>query len=279
MMTRLAWCVAAVLVCPAAWAAETCRYSGTTSYSGRVIVETTATAGNGETTVDATARVAAKSFGLVDWQYLYEEIASWRDGEIEQIGVNNRYSVLGSIRRQQWDVFTRTPTGLIAYRAEANRLADFQARHPAFVQHWEPASFGQPWLPDFAAAAAERRADLDLPSTAMPPGLGTPLALGFYWVRWAGQRQHAVPVFLAGFKHDTRVDVQVVSLGTESNGAQHLRSSVRHPQLSESEISTGDAWISPDHHLVRLAFDARGDHASAQGELRLDGCEGEAATR
>ena len=68
----------------------------------------------------------------------------------------------------------------------------------------------------------------------MPPGLGTPLALGFWWVRWVGQVPHIVPVFLAGFKHDSRVDVRVASMGTEPNGLLHLRSSVRYPQLSET---------------------------------------------
>jgi hypothetical protein len=276
MMTRLAWCAAAFLACHAASAEEICRYSGATSYAGRVAVETKATTANGETTVDATARVAARSFGLIDWQYLYQEIGTSRDGELERIGVNTRYSVLGSIRRQQWDVFSRSPAGMTAWRAEANSLADFQAKHPRFVQHWEPASFGEPWLPDFSTAEPERRADLDLPSTAMPAGLGTPLALGFYWVRWAGQGQHIVPVFLAGFKHDTRVDVRVVSLDSDANGLLHLRSSVRHPQLSETEISTGDAWVTADHHLVRVTFDARGDHGSARGELHLDGCQGAA---
>jgi len=65
-------------------------------------------------------------------------------------------------------------------------------------------------------------------------------------------------------------------MGVEGDGSLHLRSSVRHPQLSETKVSTGDAWISADHHLVRVAFDARADNASAHGELRLDGCQGEA---
>lgn len=277
MLTRLAWCAAAMLACHVAWAAETCRYSGTSSYSGRLNVETKASIVGGETTVDVTARVSARSFGFIDWQYLYEETGRWRDGELQSIGVNHRYSIEDSIRRQLWDVFTRTPNGMAAYRVQAKTLADFQAKHPGFVRHWEPSTFGEPWLPDYAAAPPERRADLDLPAAAMPPGLGTPLALGFYWVRWAGQNNRTVPVFLPGFKRNARIDVTVVSVGSEPNGLLHLRSSARHPQLSDTQVSTADAWISADHHLARVTFDARGDNVSAQGEVHLDRCQGDAA--
>jgi|HubBroStandDraft_1064217.scaffolds.fasta_scaffold20818_2 hypothetical protein len=264
----------AVMAVHAAWAGETCRYSGATSYSGRVSVETKATAANGETTVDVAARVSARSFGLIDWRYLYQEIGTWRDSELRSVGVNHRYSVAGSIQRQLWDVFNRTPDGMAGYRVLGTTLADFQAKHPGFVRHWDPASFGEPWLPDYASAPPERRADLDLPRASMPPGLGTPLLLAFYWVRWAGQQERTVPVFLPGFKHDARADIRVHPMGIDRDGLLHLHSSVRHPQLSETEVSTGDAWISPDHHLVRVAFNARGDHASAQGELHLEGCQG-----
>jgi hypothetical protein len=279
VIARLAWCAAAILVCHAVWASETCQYSGETSYSGHLVVETKATTNNGETTVDVTARINARSFGVIDWQYLYQEIGTWQDGELQTIGVNHRYSLAGSIRRQQWDVFKRMLDGMTAYRVQAKTLADFQTKHPGFVRHWDPASFGQPWLQDYAAAPPERRADLDLPRISMPSSLGTPLALAFYWVRWAGQKERTVPVFLPGFKHDARIDVRIVPLGIEANGLLHLRSSVRHRQLSATEISTGDAWTSADHHLVRVTFDARGNHASAQGDLHLEGCQGDAQSR
>jgi hypothetical protein len=274
-MVRFTRYAAAILISHAAWADETCRYSGTTSYDGRVSVQTTATAGNGGTTVDAAARVSAKSFGLIDWQYLYQEIGTWRDGTLQTIGVNQRYSAIGSIRRQQWDLFNRTPDGLQAWRVQAKTLADFQAKHPGFVRHWSPASFGENWLPDYAAAPPERRPDLDLPRASMPSGLGTPLLLAFYWVRWAGAQDRTVPVFLPGFKHDSRADIRVGVSGVEPGGLLHLHSSVRHPQLSEAQASTGDAWVSADHRLMRVTFEARGDHATAHGELRLDGCDGE----
>jgi hypothetical protein len=261
-----------------AWADEACHYSGTTSYAGEVSVETRATRTNGETTVDVAARVNARTFGIVDWQYLYQEIGVWRDGELQTVGVNHRYSLAGSIRRQQWDVFRRTPEGMAAWRVQAKTLSDFREKHPGFVSHWDPATFGQPWLEDYASAPPERRADLDLPKASMPPELGTPLLMAFYWVRWTGQQQRTVPLFLPGFKRDARVDVQVTPVGIEHDGSLHLRSSVRHPQLSETKASTGDAWISPDHHLVRVTFDARSEDASAQGELHLDRCQGEALT-
>jgi hypothetical protein len=273
-MARLLLGVLAVLVSHGVWADETCRYSGATSYDGHVRVQTTATAANGGVTVDVAAEVKARSFGLIDWQYLYQEIGTWRAGELQSIGVNHRYSVIGSIRRQQWDLFNRTPAGMQGWRVQAKTLADFQTKHPGFVRHWSPASFGENWLPDYSAAPPERRPDLDLPHDAMPPGLGTPLLLGFYLVRWAGDQERHVPVFLPGFKHNSRADIRVDPVGTEPGGLLHLRSSVHHPQLSEVKASTGDAWISADHHLVRETFDARTDNASAHGELHLDGCQG-----
>jgi hypothetical protein len=257
-------------------AAEICRYAGTTSYSGRAIVETMASTMKGETTVDATAQVSARALGFIDWRYWYEEIGASRDGELRTVAVNHRYSVFGSIRRQLWDVFNLAPDGMNAYRLQAKTLPDLLKSHPGFVRHWDPESFGQPWLPDYQAAAPERRTDLDLPRAAISPGLGTPLVLAFYWVRWAPPDGRDIPVFLPGFKKNARADVRIVSLGLEADGLHHLRSSVRHAQLSDSETSTGDAWVAADHHLVRIAFEARGDHGSARGELRLEGCSGAA---
>ena len=60
MTVRFACCAAAMLASHAALAEETCRYSGTTSYSGRVVVETRAATENGDTTGDAAARVNAE---------------------------------------------------------------------------------------------------------------------------------------------------------------------------------------------------------------------------
>jgi hypothetical protein len=279
MTVRRAMSVMTLLVAHAAWAEETCHYTGSTSHSGQVTVQTKAATANNETTIDVAVWLSARSFGLIDWGYLYQEISTWRDGELRSVAVNHRYSVFGSIRRQQWDLFNRTADGMAAYRVQAKTLADFRSKHPGFVNHWEPATFGRPWLPDYAAAAPERRADLDLPRSAMPPGLGTPLALAFHWVRWAGQDRKTIPVFLPGFKKNARTDVQVDTVGVEANGLLHLRSAVRHPQLSETEVSTGDAWVSSDHHLVRVTFDAHGDRGTAQGELHLEGCQGDTPAR
>jgi hypothetical protein len=273
MLARVACFAGAFLAAHTALAIETCRYAGTTSYAGKVNVETVAATSNGETTVDVTAKVDARSFGLIDLRYLHEEISTSRDGELQSVAINHRYSLAGMIRRQQWDVFTKGTDGMSAWRTQGNNFTDFQSKHPGFVRHWELTSFGRPWLGDYREGAPERRADLDLPRTAMPPGLGTPLALSFYWVRWAAGDGRAVPVFLPGFKRDARVDVLVTSAGPDTDGLHHLRSTVRHPGLSDTQASTGDAWISPDHHLVRVMFDAHSSRGGAHGELHLAGCE------
>jgi hypothetical protein len=264
------------LTTSAARADEVCRYTGTTSHSGHVLIESkAAAAANGETTVDITARVNARSFGLIDWQYLYQEIGTFRDRELQSVAVNHRYKVFGSIRRQQWDLFVRGKDGMSAYRVQGKSLSDFQKKHPGFVRHWDLSSFGVPWRADYASAPPDRRADLDLPKAAMPPGLGTSLLMAFYWVRWAGRETRTVPLFLPGFKKNARIDVQVVAPGSDANGWLQLHTAVFHPQLSRTEVSTGDAWIAPDHRLMRVVFNAHGDLGSASGEFRLDGCQGE----
>jgi hypothetical protein len=263
----------ASLARPAA-AVESCTYAGTTSYDGQVSVQTIASGATNDRTVDVLARVRARSFGLLPWRYWAEEIGTWRDGAMTRVAVNNRYEFSGRILRQNWDVFTASEKGLMARRVQGKTEADFERQHPGFVSHWDPSSFGVPWLPDYPKAPPERRADLDLPKAEVAPGLGSPLALAFYWVRWAPPETRPVPIFLPGFKHDARVDVSVSYLGTEGDGSRHFRTAVRHPQLSEDQTSTGDAWVTADHRLARVAFDARGARGTAHGELQLDGCDG-----
>ena len=65
-------------------------------------------------------------------------------------------------------------------------------------------------------------------------------------------------------------------LGTGASGLTHLRATARHPRMTPDEASIGDAWVGPDHRLMRLTFDARGANGTAQGEVRLDACRGNA---
>ena len=97
--------------------------------------------------------------------------------------MNSRYLIGNHIVRQQWDYFQRGADGLQAYRVQAKTLADFRRRHPGFIQHWDPATFGQPWLDDYPAVSPERRIDLDLKGAPLPSALRPPLAMAFYWVR------------------------------------------------------------------------------------------------
>lgn len=275
--SRTALLLVLVLTAGSAWPAETCHYSGTTSQSGHVTLDTTASTVNGETTVDVAARIDARSLLVLNVRFLHQEISVWRGDELRSVAVNHRYMVNGAIKRQQWDVFTRGKEGLAAQRAQAKTPADFQAKHPGFVRHWPPETFAQPWREDYAAAAPERRADLDLPAVAMPAGLGTPLAMAFYWIRWADADGRAAPLFLPGFKKDARIDVPLRVAGAEADGTRHLRALVRHPQLSAGDPSTGDAWVSADHRLLRATFEAHGAYGNVQGALRLDRCEGRVA--
>ena len=259
-------------------AAEVCHYTGSGSQSGQLAVDTVASTVNGERTVSVASRIEGRYLGIFRFQYLHQEVTVWRDGELRQLGVNHRYTLNGSVRRQQWDVFTRTPEGMVARRAQAKTLADLQAHHPGFARFWSPATFGQPWLATYDTAGAERRADLDLPAAAMPRGTGTPLAMGFHWIRWSEANGGTAPLFLAGFKDDPRLDVPVTLIGTEPDGTRHLRATVRHPKLNPGVPSFGDAWVSPDHRLTRVVFEGHGRKGTVRGEVRLDRCEGDVRT-
>jgi len=84
--------------------------------------------------------------------YRVEEVSSWRAGQLENVAVK------------------RGTDGLEAYRVQAKTLADFRRRHPGFVQHWDSAIFGRPWLSDYPSSPPERRIDLDLKGTPLREG-------------------------------------------------------------------------------------------------------------
>ncbi len=261
--------IAALCCLPAARAAEVCRYDGKTSHSGRAAVRTEVMEANGLTTVDVTARLDAEPWWLWTVQYLTEEISTWRAGELQSVAVNNRYSVNGRVKRQQWDVFVRGPDGLAASRVQSKTLSEFRRRHPAFVAHWEPGSFGQAWLPDYPGAGPERRPDLDLGRAAMPPRLRTPYALAFYWSRFLPAAGGAVPVFMPGWKRDARLDALVTPAGVG-----RWRMALRHPALDGGAPSWAEAVVSADHRLLRLSFDVHAAAGDGQGWVDQSGCQG-----
>nr|WP_294508606.1 hypothetical protein [uncultured Rhodopila sp.] len=203
------------------------------------------------------------------FRYLVQEISTWRANRMQSLAVNTRYLAGDRIVRQQWDAFERSPDGLQARRVQAKTLADFRRRHPGFVQHWDPATFGSPWLQDYPAASPERRADLDLKALPLPEGLSSPLAMAFYWVRWMPRGAEQVPVFLPGFKADKLVDVPVTA---DASGVR--RASLHYPGLSRSPASIATAVTAADGRLLQLAFDVHEPGESAHGVVHQEGCQG-----
>jgi hypothetical protein len=252
--------------------AEVCRFAGTTDRAGQVAVTTKVVATNGTTRVDVAMTFESTIMIWFHLHYLVEEVSTWRAGKLETLAVNTRYLIGARIIRQQWDVFQRDKDAMRAHRVQAKTLADFHRRHPGFVRHWDPATFGQPWLDDYPAASPERRADLDLKGAL--PKLRSPLALAFYWVRWLPPGDQDVPVFLPGFKADKLVDLPIAAAPWA--GGALWRAPLRYPALSERPESTGTAWISSDGHLLQLAFDVHERRGSARGLIRQKGCEGAA---
>jgi len=201
-------------------------------------------------------------------------VSSSRGGQLENVAVNSRYLLGQRIVRQQWDKFRRAADGMQAERVQAKTLSDFQRQHPGFVQHWDPATFGQPWLPDYPSAPPERRIDLDLHDTPSLSALRSPLALAFYWVRWLPQTRQDLPVFLPGFKKDRLVEVPVAPARSTEGTIWHTV--LHYPSLSERYPSTASALVSLDHHLLRVAFELHTVYGSGRGEIVHQDCDGSA---
>jgi hypothetical protein len=266
-------CISVARLCTIdASASEVCRFSGTTDGAGHVAITTDVAATNGATRVEVAMRFETTGMFWLPIHYLVDEISTWRTGEMEGVAVNTRYLVGDHIVRQQWDTFQPGPDGLQAHRVQAKTLADFSLRHPGFVRHWDPATFGSPWLQDYQFAASERRADLDLKTSPLPSGLRPPLAMAFYWVRWLPHGGQDVPIFLPGFKADQLVEVPIAA--ASSVGGQVWRAPLHYPALSKKPASTAIALTSSDGHLLQLTFEVHGSFGSARGIIRQQGCEG-----
>ena len=261
---------AALLAAARGASAEVCRFTGTTSHDGHVAVTASVEASGGVTNVDVALAFDATWFWL-RFRYLVEEISVWRNDRMQALAVNTRYLVGDRIIRQQWDAFRRGPGGLEAQRVQAKTLADFRRRHPGFVQHWDPATFGSPWLQDYPAASPERRADLDLKGA--PDGLTSPLAMAFYRIRRLPRGGDEVPVFLPGFKADKLVNVPV---GPASSIGGQRQAVLRYPVLSPTPASIATAVTAPDGHLLQLAFEVHEPGETARGVVYNQGCDGEA---
>ena len=252
--------------------AETCRFAGTTDYAGRVAATTDVTRSGDTTRVDVAVTFESTTMFWLGVRYLLEEVSTWRTGQLESVAVNSRYLVGDHIVRQQWDDFQRGADGLQAQRVQAKTLADFRVRHPGFVRHWDPATFAQPWLHDYPSASPERRSDLDLRASPLPAGLRSPLALAFYWVRWLRPGSQHAAVFLPGFKHDRLVELSASSAPTGSGTL--WRAPLHYPALSDSPESTATALVSPDGHLLQIAFALFTPHGWGRGTITQRGCEG-----
>ncbi len=221
--------------------------------------------------MDVTVAFAISAL-MSDVRYYGEEISTWRGGVLQMVAVNQRTITDGGIKRQQWDVFRRNGGVLEAYRVQAKRLEDFRVRFPGFVQHWTPASFGQPWLQDYRAAAPDRRPDLDLPANALRTV--SPLAFALYWSRFLPDDDGGrAALVLPGFKRDKTVALRLTP-PAPGNGWRRWSTVLVHPGLDASPASLAAAWVSPEHYLLQLGFEVHTSWASGQALLHAEGCQG-----
>lgn len=252
--------------------AETCRFSGTTDYGGRLDITAQSTTVAGRTLVDVRLELNASPLPLVHTHYVMQEISTWRPDGIEQVAVNDRYSFDGHIVRQQWDVYDRADDGLHAFRVQGKRSAEFARQHPDFVQFWNPGMFGRPWLPQYPYSTQARRPDLDL--HADPSRVRTPLALAFYWLPRLPLQGAVVPLFLPGFKEQKLVELAIGPSPQSGPGAPSgWKAPIQYPYLSPTRPSTASALTSSDRHVLQLVFDLHGVEHSARGVIHADGCK------
>ena len=246
-----------------------CRFAGTTTRDGQIEVRAETTRSGGLTTVDVSVTFAISAF-MSDVRYYGQEISTWRGRELQQVAVNQRTLIDGSVKRQQWDLFERIGARLEAYRVQAKRLADFRERHPGFVQHWALASFGQPWLADYRHAQPERRPDLDLLADG---AARSPLAFAFYWSRFLPPDGGAAPVVLPGFKRDKQA-ILAFGPAVQGEGWRRWSSPLRHPGLATAPASLAAVWVSPQAYLLQIGFEVHNSLASGQALIRAEGCRG-----
>jgi hypothetical protein len=252
-------------------AAEVCRFAGPTDFAGHARATSEVAIADGTTTVNVTARFDGTWLMFFHVHYLTQEISTWRGARLEMVAVNTRYLLGRRMVRQQWDVFQRTVGGFAGYRIEGKGLAQFRRQFPRFAQHWDPATFGQPWLSDFENASPQRRRDLDLTEAKVSTALQAPLALAFYWDRWLPTQAVDIPVFLPGFKRDRVADLMVAAHGA---GARTRMASVLYPALSTTQPSIVTAWGAPGRQVTQLALDLRTRGRTAEGVIRQEGCQG-----
>jgi hypothetical protein len=156
-----------------------------------------------------------------------------------------------------------------AWRVQGKRPEEFLHKYPGFAREWPPDQFGQPWVDDFQALPPERRPDLDLREAETTPALRTPFALAFYWDRFAPPGGLSAPMFMAGFKTDKTMRIEV---SPGPGGAWHAP--LRYIALSETPPSTATAFVDAGHRLTRLSFELHGSAGSAKGVLNQTGCDG-----
>lgn len=276
----LACFAAALLYAASASATEICRFAGTTNDGGQLAVTDVSRAApaDGVTTVDVIGRFRDTPMPFIHLVYMMEEISTWKAGQLRLLAVNTRYLVAGRIIRQLWDVFQPSPHGLAAYRIQAKTRDTLQREHPAFIRHFDPTGFGQPWIDDFWTAKPERRADLDLPASAIGPNLRPPLALAFHWIRHMPPGGQSVTVFLPGFKKDKTATLNIAPSGLPGDGWQRWDTSVHHPALDRTRPSSASAWVSTDGRLLQLDGTVRTRNRTGSGVIRQQTCEETAAS-
>ena len=205
--------------------AETCHYTGASTYNGHLTAIVITTTTNGIKTIDARIQLDATPWHLWPVRFLIQEKSTWINEVLQSVAINGRQSSNGTYRRQYWDLFLPTPEGLQAYRIQVKREADLQSRHPAFAHYWSPSTFAQPWEQTFQTANPDRRPDLDLPTAQKPFNLQTPLALALYTARQPLPGP-TTQLFLPGWKADRRLTPTI------THTAQTTRVTVNHPNLS-----------------------------------------------
>ena len=246
---------------------EVFQFRGNSYYSGKMSAQTRVSTSGNTTTVQVLFRIHATAALIVGIDYWMEELTTWSSGELQTAATNTRYMVNDEIKRQSWKAFTKNNNMFEGYKIESKHPDQFKSRYPLLATIWELSSFGKSWLPQFYPSSPDRRSDYDV---AVEPGLQTPLAFAFYYLRFL-QNAAQVPVFVVGEEREKRVDL-VLNSPEQLNGTKVWRVPFRAGPLKTADNKPARAEIGPDQQLHRLKLSMVHTMGSAEGELISEGC-------
>jgi hypothetical protein len=257
---------------------ETCHYEGNTTYNGHLTIETRYERTPERTVFRTLLRFSAR-FLIWGLKYDIDEIdqLSPFDGSLTSVGLNARYVLNGTIKRQQWDdyAFNWLTDSTSAERIQGGASDEFAQRYPKFAEHWDYSHFGDDWLDDYEGASPDTRSDLDIKGFSNQ--IASTLYVAFLSSRFADPTLGPVAFepFIPGSKTGKPADPLRADPLVQGDQA------IWRVPLSIDGLATPDgkpAEFRVDeatHTLQAVHLTIKSPLGSAEGDIKLIGCQNE----